>query len=84
MNNFELENWLPMEPAKGPPLPKFLNIFWPWYKEKPPEVPPEVLPGAYSCSYCDQSFDTLKELIDHMATAHPDKPPLQEIEITWE
>ena len=29
-----------MEPAKGPPLPKFLNIFWPWYKEIPPEVTP--------------------------------------------
>jgi len=35
VNNFELENWLPMEPAMGPPLPRFLNILWPWYK--PPE-----------------------------------------------
>ena len=35
MNNFEIENWLPMEPAMGPPLPRFLNILWPWYK--PPE-----------------------------------------------
>lgn len=34
----ELEDWLPQEPAKGPPLPRFLQIFWPWYKEKPPET----------------------------------------------
>lgn len=32
MNDLKLENWLPMEPAMGPPLPRFLNIFWPWYK----------------------------------------------------
>ena len=32
----ELEEWLPMEPAKGPPLPRFLVIYWPWYEEKPP------------------------------------------------
>ncbi|GAJ11303.1 unnamed protein product, partial [marine sediment metagenome] len=43
MNNIdlpelELEDWKPMEPAKGPPLPKFLNIFWPWYT--PPTPPP--------------------------------------------
>lgn len=41
MNNFELENWLPMEPAMGPPLPRFLNIFWPWYKPPLPEPPAE-------------------------------------------
>lgn len=35
MNNFELENWFPMEPQLGPPLPRFLSIYWPWYK--PPE-----------------------------------------------
>ena len=29
---YELEDWLPMEPEKGPPLPKFLDIYWPWYK----------------------------------------------------
>lgn len=36
MNDFELENWLPMEPSLGPPLPRFLKIHWPpwipWYK----------------------------------------------------
>lgn len=29
--------WLPMDPAKGPPLPKSMGILWPWVK---PEVPP--------------------------------------------
>lgn len=28
----ELEEWYPMEPTMGPPLPRWLNIFWPWYK----------------------------------------------------
>lgn len=28
----ELKNWLPQEPWQGPPLPEFLNIYWPWYK----------------------------------------------------
>jgi len=36
VNNFELKNWLPMEPSLGPPLPRFLKINWPpwipWYK----------------------------------------------------
>lgn len=77
---FKLEDWMLMEPSKGPPLPKFLNIYWPWYKK---EVPPEVPVLAYGCPYCDRSFDTLKELVDHVAADHPDKPPLQEIEIQW-
>lgn len=29
---FKLEDWLPMEPDKGPPLPRVLGIYWPWYK----------------------------------------------------
>ena len=40
MNNglpeLELEDWMPMEPEKGPPLPRLLEIYWPWY----------TLPGA--------------------------------------
>ncbi len=82
MNNdlpeLELEGWMPMEPSKGPPLPRFLQIFWPWYKEEPPLV------GVYSCPYCDDSFNTIPELADHVKEAHPDKPPIGEIEITWE
>ncbi len=27
-----LENLLPMSPTEGPPLPKSLNIRWPWKK----------------------------------------------------
>ncbi len=29
---FKLEDWLPQDPRQGPPLPSFLNVFWPWYK----------------------------------------------------
>ncbi|GAJ17456.1 unnamed protein product, partial [marine sediment metagenome] len=40
MNNglpkLELEDWMPMEPAKGPPLPRLLNILWPWWKPAEP------------------------------------------------
>ena len=42
MTNVELENWLPMPPNQGPPLPRSLEIYWPWYK--PPEIPPEEIP----------------------------------------
>ena len=76
---YELEEWMPMPPDKGPPLPRFLGIYWPWYKE---EAPPP--PGAYSCPYCDESFDTIPELADHVAEVHPDKPPIAEITIEWE
>jgi len=27
-----------MPPDMGPPLPRFLVIYWPWYKEKPPDT----------------------------------------------
>lgn len=26
-------DFLPMEPDKGPPLPRLLGIYWPWYKQ---------------------------------------------------
>lgn len=28
----DVEKLLPMPPAEGPPLPKALNIKWPWVK----------------------------------------------------
>ncbi|MBA7639598.1 hypothetical protein ES703_47257 [subsurface metagenome] len=31
----ELEDWMPMPPDMGPPLPRWLVLYWPWY-EKPP------------------------------------------------
>jgi len=43
MAELTLEDWIPMSPLKGPPLPNFLNIYWPWYKE---ELPPEEQPPA--------------------------------------
>ena len=65
MNNFELENWLPMELTKGPPLPRFLNILWPWYKPPLPEPPEEIVTvrlknppsGAKGCVFGIQSHD---------------------------
>lgn len=38
-----IEDWLPLSPLQGPPLPRFLNVLWPWIKGGIPgeEVPPE-------------------------------------------
>lgn len=33
----DLEQLLPMMPNEGPPLPRILSIYWPWYK--PTEIP---------------------------------------------
>lgn len=46
MADLNLENWTPMSIQKGPPLPRFLNIYWPWYteEEEVPETPPEETP----------------------------------------
>lgn len=53
MPEFKIENWRPQEPSQGPPLPEFLNIYWPWYKPPGAEFkvsdlvisPTEVNPG---------------------------------------
>lgn len=31
---FKLEDWLPMMPMDGPPLPRFLGIYWPWVSKE--------------------------------------------------
>ncbi|MDD5510512.1 MAG: CARDB domain-containing protein [Dehalococcoidales bacterium] len=28
----EISSWYPMSPDKGPPLPVFLGVYWPWYE----------------------------------------------------
>ena len=57
---FKIEDWLPQEPNQGPPLPEFLNLYWPWYT--PPAVefkvsdlaisPQEVNPGQIVTISC--------------------------------
>lgn len=37
---FKLEDWLPQDWRLGPPLPEFLQIYWPWYKPTTPAPPP--------------------------------------------
>lgn len=49
----ELEDWLPMSPDLGPPLPRLFGIYWPWYTPPVAEFkvsnltisPVEVNPG---------------------------------------
>lgn len=32
---YTLDDWKLMPPSKGWPLPKFLNLYWPWVKTTP-------------------------------------------------
>lgn len=53
MPELKLRDWLPQEPWQGPPLPEFLNIYWPFYTPPGAEFrvsnlvisPTEVNPG---------------------------------------
>lgn len=69
---FNIENWMPMEPAKGPPLPRFLGIYWPWYKPELPPLPPTI----YTCPYCLAQFSTEVELLAHIESEHPGEVPV--------
>jgi len=31
VTEFSIEDWLPMPPDMGPPLPRYLGIYWPFY-----------------------------------------------------
>jgi len=42
MDNFlgiKIEDWAPMLPNQGPPLPRFLNIRWPWLQSAEEGLP---------------------------------------------
>ncbi len=30
-----ISDWLPMDPWRGPPLPRFMQLLWPWAKSGP-------------------------------------------------
>jgi len=64
MGEFNFEDWLPMPPQMGPPLPRHLGIFWPWYV-------PEAPPGGFACPYCTGTFATYDELVAHVQSEHP-------------
>jgi len=38
-----------------------------------PEIPPTPPPTEkkYKCPFCDQTFDSLEELLKHLSEAHP-------------
>jgi len=48
---------------------------------QPPPSPPTL---GYQCPYCEQTFSKLEDLVNHVASEHPDKPPIQPIDIIWE
>lgn len=52
----DLEKWVPMSPLKGPPLPSFMGIYWPWYFE---EQPPEEQPPAAQPPSADIRLESL-------------------------
>lgn len=70
MAKIEFENWMPMPPNMGPPLPKSMGIYWPWYK---PVAPPEA--PIYACPYCTAEFSTEAELLAHIRDVHAGQPP---------
>jgi len=65
------DEWAPMPPNMGPPLPRSMQVYWPWYE--PPEVPTE--PPIYACPYCAAEFSTQTELYAHIIRAHAGQPP---------
>ncbi|MBA7714185.1 hypothetical protein ES703_123202 [subsurface metagenome] len=76
MPELAIEDWMPMSPLIGPPLPRWMQVTWPWYKEEGP--PPE----GYTCPYCGDKFATYDEVISHIQTEHPgERIP---IDIIWE
>lgn len=75
MAEIKLEDWFPMSPLMGPPLPKWLGLKWPWYKGEGP--PPE----GYTCPYCGAPFATYEEMVAHIQSEHPgERIP---IDIIW-
>ena len=61
----ELEDWMPMPPDMGPPLPRWLVIYWPWYEEKPP--------GTYRLTVFRVGTDPVVNILmdgDKEVTAH--------------
>ena len=70
----EVGDWLPVTPPVGPPLPQFLEIYWPWYKPELPPLPPGVV---YYCPYCDEMFLTPELLAAHIAFFHPEEEPVE-------
>lgn len=66
----KLEDWWPVSPLEGPPLPKWMGITWPWYK---PET--AVLEIAYAW------WETLGYWIQIFETNH--WPPVTAIKTTW-
>ena len=75
MAELKLEDWFPMSPMAGPPLPQWLGITWPWYKG---EGPP---PGGYTCPYCGATFATYDKVVSHIQSEHPgERIP---IDIIW-
>jgi len=66
------EEWKPMDWGMGPPLPRFLGIYWPWYQKESPSE------GGYPCPFCGDSFDNKEDLNKHIREQHRIPIP-----ITW-
>jgi len=54
LEEFELEDWMPMPPDMGPPLPRHLGIYWPWhappgaeFRVSNPVIQPAVVQVGY-------------------------------------
>ncbi len=66
-----LEDWWPMEPGMGPPLPRMFNIYWPWYHPEQTE---------FTCPTCGAKFPSQAALNEHMESVH-NQPPVYECSV---
>lgn len=53
-------DWIPESPLKGPPLPQFMNVLWPWVKGAPGPTPtPEPTPSPTNNATYRQQLATV-------------------------
>ena len=54
-----IQDWLPLPPWEGLPLPAFLSIYWPWYKRgfTLKLVSPPAGAVLWNANFAEKSFD---------------------------
>ncbi len=82
MNDLKLETWQPMPPEMGPPFPRSMGIYWPWYKPAVPELvrlPPAVPVAAPPVVPVIVAPPAAPPVIAYPPVAYPPAPPPPEV-----
>jgi len=61
MSEFRFEDWIPISPLVGPPLPSWMQVTWPWYEEVPPPSPPGT--ASLSGKILDELGNPLRDVL---------------------